>query len=258
MIQDNDFQNLSLKEYRDKYCKGFNLEVLRRAYGYSQNGHLPASAISTASVLYAEPLKRRPLHEHSLIAQKKLNAVTICDLATETATAQRALLVGEWDLCNRSECIARLGENYDCKQLTTLDFPDELIIGVYEHRHRFVAVVSIEANRESALTVRKVQEIADIVAKNAVAYYPKYLHEQEQVEFERKHPEKGQAPKKLPEFRKFLLEQPLRFVPGVNPEYDLSRATKHVVTIEEFIVFRSPLMQKLTVSSVELFGFEHC
>ena len=258
MKQDIDFMNLSLHEYRDNFCKDVALDVLKRAYGYSQNGHLPSNAVSTSSVFYAEPKKYRPLLQHGLWAEKKLNAVTIWDLWTETATAQRALLEGVWDFKNRTMCIARLGENYDCKHQTTLDFPNELIIGVYEHRHRFAAVVSIESNHESAFEVRKVQEIADIVAKNAVAYYPKYLHEKEYIAWACKHPHGRQIPPPLPEFSKYLLEQPLRFVKNVNPEYDLSRATKHVVTIEEFIVFRSPAMQKLTIASVDMFGdFEH-
>lgn len=254
MQKEVDFKNLSLKEYRGRFCKDFSLMVLKRAYCYSQNGHLPSNAIATAAVLYADPLKRRMLLQHGVMAQKEPNAVSIWDLQTETVSAQRSLLVGKWDFHNRSECIARLGENYDCQHQTTLDFPNELIIGVYQHLHRFVAVVSIAAICEAEQDERKVQEIADIVAQNALVYYPKYLREKEQIEFDRKHPEEGKAPKKLPEFRQFLLNQPLRFVKGVNPEYDLSRAAKRIVTIEEFIVFRSPLMQKLKVASIDMFG----
>lgn len=258
MEKEIDFKSLSLKEYRDRFGKDLSLDVLKRAYDYSQNGHSPRPALSTSSILYAEPFKQRELFYAGLMAEFEPNAVTIWRLQTETATAQRALLRGLWDYHNRADCIARLGENYACQHLQTLEFPDELIVGVYEHQHRFVAVVSVEAIPESALTVRKVQEVADIVAKNALAYYPLYHAAKERYEWNIKHPQKDFKPEKLPEFREFLLTQPLRFVKGVNPEYDLLCATKRVVSIEEFIVFRSePLQQKLTIASVDLFGFEH-
>lgn len=253
-----DFQSLSKKEYYDNFCKGIALNVFRNAYAYSQNGHLPQNAIPTAAVIYAEPFKRRPLSVHGVMAEKELNAVTIWDLQTETVTAQRELLTGNWNFHNRAMCIARLGENYVCTLHTTLEFPSELIIGVYEHRHRFVAVVSIEDERESALSVPKVQELANILAKNAVAHYPEYLQQVASREWHRTHSEKGKVVPKLPKFAEFLLAQPLRFVENINPEHGIFRETKHVVSIGEFINHRSEqLKQKLQLASVEMFGFEH-
>lgn len=248
-----DFQNLSLMQYRDKFCKGLSLDVFRRAYAYSQNGHMPQNAISTSAVIYAEPFKLRPLYFSGVMAEQELNAVSIWKLQTETATAQRFLLNGEWDYHNRAMCVARLGENYSCTKLQTLEFPSELIIGVYQHYHRFVAVVSIDNESVSAISVPKVREIADILAMNAVADYPEYLCNKERLTYYRKHPEKGKVLTKLPEFRAFLLEQPIRPVKGIKDSSIFRKATP--VSIASYLDMCSEqLGQKLSLASVDMFG----
>ena len=246
---------LSLKEFRDEFGKDVSLDVVKRAYTYVLNGNQPQTSIGTSAVLYAEPFKQSDFRCLGLMAEKELNAVTIWNLQTETVAAQRTLLQGKWDYHNRAMCIARLGENFICSRRTTLEFPSELIIGVYVHRHRYIAVVSIEADRESAIAVPKLQELADIAAKNALAHYTEYLDRQEKREYYLKH--KHVAAAELPEFKEFLLKQPLRFVEGVNPQSILP--AKHIVSVEEFIKHRGEhLNLQLNVASVDLFGdFEH-
>ena len=246
-----DFTGLSLKEYRDRFAKDLTLEVVRRAYTYSQNGHLPQNAIATAAVLYAEPMKRRELMHHGLLAQKEQNAVTVWKLHTESATAQRELLHGEWDFHNRAECMARLGENYECKLCSTLEFPHNAVIGVCEHRHRFVAVVGIVPESESIL-VTQLQKIADTVAKNALAYYAEYLEYCQRckraTEFE---PQYAQKPKK---FKEFLLDSLLKFINAIDPEYGIIEANTWV-TVADFIRhWEEQFKQTLTLTSIDVFG----
>jgi hypothetical protein len=249
-----DFQSLSRKEYHDKFCKEFSLDVFRRAYAYSKNGHMPQNAIPTAAVIYAEPFKLRPLRVHGVWAEKKLNAVTVWDLQTETESAQRFLLKGKWDYPNRAMCVARLGENYACTKLQTLEFPDELIIGVYQHYHRFAAIVSIDNSCVSAISVPKVTAIANLMGKNAVAYYPEYLHQKEQLDYQRKHAKKGKVLTKLPEFREFLLAQPVQFVAGVNQRSIFGPKAPEVSIAAYLEDCSAQLEQKLTIASVDMFG----
>lgn len=254
-----DVEGMSLKEYRDNFGKEVSLDVLKRVYGYSQIGHLPPNALSTAVAIYAEPFKQHNFLQLGLMAEKELNAVTIWNLQTETVTAQRALLSGEWDFHNRAMCIARLGENYVCTRRTTLDFPSDLIIGVYEHRHRFAAVVSLEQKPESVLGLSKVQEVADIMAKNALAYYPEYLELKKRYErMQSTQPQyaKYHKPEKLVAF---LLQRPLRFVKGINNTNSVFYNPERAVTVDAFLKQRGEeLKQQLNLVSVELFGdFEH-
>lgn len=248
-----DFQNLSRKEYHDKFCKDLSLGVLRRAYIYSQNGHLPQCAIPTAAVIYAEPFKLRKLLVKGVMAEKELNAVTVWSLQTETESAQRSLLNGDWDFHNRAMCVARLGENYSCTKLQTLEFPDELIISMYQHYHRYVAIVSIDNSCVSAISVPKVTAIANIVAKNAVAYYPEYLVKKEQQEYYRRHRMKNKL-KHLPDFKDFLLEQPMLFVKGVNENSIFNRTPQNLSIASYLDSCSAQLEQTLSLASVDVFG----
>lgn len=257
-MKEIDFENLSLYEYRDKYCKDLSLDVLRRAYGYTKNSNLPQSAVSTAAVIYAEPFKTRELKQHGVTAEKRINTVSVWNLQTETEVGQDELRRGKWDFHNRALCISRLGENYNCCRQTTLEFPYGMVIGLYDHRHRYVAVVGIEPERESALALPKVQEVANILAENALAHYTMYLHEKEYREWACKHPHGREIPPPLPEFKEFMLEQPLRFVEGINQPTLLER-TSRVVSLADFINQRSDELQlKLNLATVDLFGdFAH-
>ena len=243
-----DAIDLSVNEYYDKFCKGLSFEVLKRAYGYSQKGHSPSCAIATAAALYAEPFKQRELMQHGLTVEREKTEISIWKLETETASAQRALLEGEWDFHNRAMCIARLGENYNCTRVVALDFPSVPIIGVYVHRHRFAAIVGVEAEHDDP------DGVAEIVAKNAVAHYPEYLDRQERRKWHLKHDKNPQKYPPLPDFKTFLLEQPLLFVEGVNPR-SIFAQTRHIVSVGEFVKRCSQEQkQMLCVTSVNVYG----
>ena len=255
MEKEIDFKSLSLKEYRDRFGKDLSLDVLKRAYDYSQNGHSPRPALSTSSILYAEPFKQRELFYAGLMAEFEPNAVTIWRLQTETATAQRALLRGLWDYHNRADCIARLGENYNCTLQKTLEFPNTEVFGFYQHYHRFVAVAGIKFNPEcesdfAPSTVRLIiNGIAVVIATNAVAYYPEYLDQERQWHHE--HDKKTQKSPKLPEFKEFLLKQPLLRVKGIASFFRSSR----IPTVGEYLAQSGDeIKQKLILASVNVFG----
>lgn len=195
----------SLKEFRNQFGNDVSIKVVKCAYRYAQNGNQPQSSIATSAVLYADPFKKRDMNCLGVMAEQESGKVTIWNLQTETPSAQRALLQGEWDYHNRSLCISRLGENFICTRRTTLRFPSERIIGVYAHYHRFVAVVSIKSDIESTIATTKLQEMAATVAKNALAHYPEYLHRMEMREYNLKH--HYAISEELPEYKDFLLKQ---------------------------------------------------
>ncbi len=249
-------KTLSLKEFRDEFGKSVSLDVVKRAYRYVLNGNQPQSSIATSAVLYADPFKKRDMNCLGVMAEQELGKVTIWNLQTETPSAQRALLQGKWDYHNRSLCISRLGENFICNRRTTLRFPSERIIGVYAHYHRFVAVVSIKSDIESTIATTKLQEMAATVAKNALAHYPEYLHRMEKREYNLKH--HYAISEELPEYKDFLLKQPMRFVEGINPP-QLFSVPNHVISVEEYIIHcGQQLNLKLDLVSADLCGdFEH-
>lgn len=242
----------SLKEFRDEFGKGVSLDVVKRAYKYALNGNQPQTSVGTSAVIYADPFKKRDFKYLGLMAEKELNAVTIWNLQTETDWAQRTLLQGVWDFHNRSMCVAQLGENFICSRRTTLEFPSELIIGVYQHMHRFVSVVSIETDRESAMWVPKLQALANILALNALAHYPEYLaREADREYYIKRH---GIVSAKLPEYKDFLLTQPMRFIAGVNP-YSVYPEIQHVISVEDFLAHRGKQLDlNIKIASVDLFG----
>ena len=251
-----DFQSLSLREYRDTYCKDLSLDVLRRAYGYTKNSHMPQNAVPTATVIYAEPFKTRELKQHGVIAEKRVNTVSVWDLQTETAVGQAELLRGEWDFHNRALCISRLGENYNCSLQSLLEFPVDTAIGLYAHNHRFVAVVNIEPEKEVICALPAVQEVADIIAKNALVHYPEYLSRQEAREYDLKHHNIVEG--ELPASIDFLLTQPVYFW-GVADPGKIYPEARHVISVEDFLKSRGEALgSKLRIASVELFGdFKH-
>lgn len=250
--EEEEKKTWSLKEFRDKFCRDLSLDVAKRAYKYVLNGNQQQTSVATSAVIYAEPFKKKDFKHLGFMAEKELNAVTIWNLQTETDWAQRTLLQGVWDFHNRAMCIARLGENFICSHRTTLEFPSELIIGVYQYRHRFVAVVSIEPDCESVIAVPKLQKLARITAMNALAHYPEYLYRKEQREYYLKHHHVASA--ELPEYKDFLLTQPMRFIEGVNPPM-IYPETRHVISVEDYIKHRGEQLKlNLKVASVDLFG----
>lgn len=256
-MKEIDFKDLSLKEFQNKFGKGLPFGVVRQAFIYVKNGNQPQNSISTAMIIYAEPFKSRELRQTGLMTEKEGNRISIWKLQTETAKAQRELLTGKWAYHCRHMCIARLGENYDCTLQKTLEFGDNRVVGVYEHRHRFAAVVSLQPEQTSAPCIPKIQELADILAKNALAHYPEYLLQQEKRRWHLEHDKPQRNIPELPPFKEFILKQPLRFVEGVNPQSFLP--AKHIVSVEEYIKHRGEqLKQNIDIAGIDLFGdFEH-
>ena len=250
---------LSLREFRERFCKSMSFIVLKKAYENYCQGVEPQRAVTAAIAACPEQCKSGNLREHCLVVEKELNAVNVFVLRTETRAAQNEIFRNEWDFHNIELCTARLGEKYDCKVQTTLDFPSNLIIGVYEHRHRYAAVISIEPEQESAIAVPKIKKLAQLLALNALADYTVYLHEKRYREWARKHPKRQQVTPELPDFIDFLCEQPLHFAPEINKENSMFYDPKRAVTIAAYLErFGKELGFKLTLASADVFGdFSH-
>ncbi|MBQ8464618.1 MAG: hypothetical protein IJ545_01250 [Alphaproteobacteria bacterium] len=261
-MEKNDFNEigLSLKEYRDKYGANFPLCVVKTAYGYSKKGVLPQQALANAAAVYAELFKQRELSQCGLMAEKRQNTVTIWNLQTETSDAQQRLLQGEWDFHNHAMCIARLGENYACTRRTTLEFSSNQVVGICEHKHRFIAVVALEQSSipTDVVSVQESEKLANLVAENAVSLYKGYL-----MSVERRRQLSGNATQQNEKlnhisFENYLLQHKILFVEGLNPENDfLGKAPK--VSVEQFLVQQGDrLKQTFRIADIKIFGdFEH-
>lgn len=258
MKQENSVKILSLREFRERFCQKTTFRVLKQAYDNYLQGAKPQQAVSAAAASFGQ-CKTGDLREHSLIAQRVLNGVNIFMLHTETKQAQQELLYGEWNYHDIPLCIARLDENYACENVAALDFPSNLIVGIYEHKHRYITVVSIEPEQESVITVPQIKKSAHLLALNAMAHYTVYLHEKEYRAWACKHPHGRQIPPPLPDFIDFLREQPLRFAPEVNKENGMFYDPKRAVTIAAYLEqFGKELGFKLTLASADVFGdFSH-
>lgn len=255
-----DFTGLSFKEYRDKYGANLPLCVVKTAYGYSQKGALPQQALATAAAAYAEPFTQHALLQCGLMAEKQQNSVIIWNLQTETNDAQQRLLQGEWDFHNRAICIARLGENYVCTRRTTLEFSSDQVIGVCEHKHRFVAVVAMEQIPISTdmVSMQETEKLVNLVAENALALYKGYLMNVKRYRQLSCH-ETEQAEKLNPiSFESYLLRHKVLFVEGINPENDIS-GEKPKVSIEQFLLQQGQQLKKtFHIADIKMFGdFEH-
>ena len=165
---------MSLTEFRKNYGQNVSMTVCKMAYGYVINENAPKSSLSTAAIIYARKFMERPLKFNSYRVERELGCVRIYQLQTETEYAQLALRRGNWDYNDRSLCIAALGENYRQKLIRSMEFPDELVVGVYEHFGRYVSVVALEGCDKPS-KVKEFTDMAHVLAVNALGYYDRYL-----------------------------------------------------------------------------------
>lgn len=165
---------MKLKEFRKEYGQNVSMEVCKTAYRYVLNDNAPKVSVNTAAIIYARKFMERPLKFNSYRVEKELGCVRIYQLQTETEYAQLALRRGNWNYNDRNLCIAALGENYRQKLIRSIEFPDDLVVGVYEHFGRYVSVVALEGcNKPSQ--VKEFSDIAHVLAVNALWYYDRYM-----------------------------------------------------------------------------------
>lgn len=165
---------MNLAEFRKDYGQNVSMTVCKMAYGYVLNENAPKASLSTAAIIYARKFMERPLKYSSYRVEQELGRVRIYQLQTETEYAQLALRRGNWDYNDRNLCIAALSENYRQKLIRSMEFPDELIVSVYEHFGRYISVVALEGCQKPS-QVKEFSDIAHVLAVNALGYYDRYM-----------------------------------------------------------------------------------
>lgn len=165
---------MNLSEFRKNYGKNVSMKVCKTAYGYVLNQNAPNASVCTASIIYAQKFLNNPLKYSSFRVEKELGCIRIYKVQTETEFAQSALKRGKWNYNDRNLCIAALGENYKQKLVRTIELPDDLVVSVYEHFGRFVSVVALEGCQKPS-QVKTFNDVAHVLAVNALGYYDRYL-----------------------------------------------------------------------------------
>jgi len=167
--------NMSLKDFRKNYGQNLSMTVCNNAHIYFMNGHQPKPGIGTASVIYAKDFIDKPLHVIGYRVKEEQNCVKIYGMLTETVGAQNALQKGNWDYENRCKCIAGLGENYLQIWVKSLQFSDDAIVSIYNHKGQYVAVVALEGCTKPS-QVEDFKQIGHVIAVNSLLYYNRYLN----------------------------------------------------------------------------------
>ncbi|MBQ8482015.1 MAG: hypothetical protein IJ532_05725 [Alphaproteobacteria bacterium] len=237
---------MNIREFRKSYGQNFPLKVCRDAYGYVLNGNLPKPSISTACAIYAKDFVDNRLVAMGYRAKEEIGYVHIYRMMTETVVAQKTLQKGELDFDDRFRCIAALGENYRQELVKSLDFPDDLIVSVYNHFGKFISVVALEGCKKAS-QVKDFKHIGHILAINSLGYYDRYLDNLVLINEYKEKPE-------ISYFDKYLLMQPIELTEKeyFNQKQLFPRRTE---SVRKYLNRKSEELDTcVRIASIEVFG----
>ena len=123
------------------------------------------------------------------------------------------------DIIPHELAIAKLGENFECDVDATYAQQPDSVIGGYSHRNCYVSVVKLNFGNVqlTAGMQKKLQNLADVLAKNALAWYPAHSKALNKEKYYKEH---KMNYKPVSGWKTFFLAQVLRFVPNVNDGYE--------------------------------------
>lgn len=165
---------MRLKDFRKNYGQNLSLTVCSNAHIYFLNGHQPKPGIGTASVIYAKDFIDNPLRVVGYRIKQEPGCVNVYGMLTETIGAQNALQIGNWDYDNRCKCIAGLGENYLQVLVKSLQFSDDLIVSIYNHKGQYIAVVALEGCSKPS-QVEDFKQVGHVIAVNSLLHSDRYI-----------------------------------------------------------------------------------
>ena len=250
---------MDIKEFRTKYAKDVSLEVCRKAYAYYCNGHEIEQALITASVIYGEKFITGKTLETGFWLEQKDCTVNVFVLHTATIFALRHLLKNPSVLQSagssrllRKKLIAMYGCNcmFDTKSFA---FPNA-VIGIYNHNGCYAAVVALQGCSPEKLGDKSLQDAANVLAKNAVAWQGAYLLNP--AHYYNAGVDGEQNLKYGEPYKEWILRQPVRFAPGVNPRFEiLQQYSSSTVTIRDYLRELSKRHGcEISITSIDIFG----
>ncbi len=243
---------MNLKEFYKLYKGPFPLGLIGIAYSYVKNGHEPATALQTACIIYAAKFTEKPMNYVGYSVTDAIDVIRVHRLQAETPFGISHFPLYD-EPKNRSLAVATSGENLLDEQHWMTEQKPNATFGVYEHHNRYVAVVELKHD-EKLSNNKRMKELADLMAKNALAWWPEYLKEQERKEFA----EKKKLPMlELPTWHDFLLKQYIRFVPHVNETLEHPESFRSpTVTIDDYLKnLEKQTGFEVKVADINLFGF---
>lgn len=239
---------MSLKEFRKNYGQNVSMTVCQTAYKYTLQGHGAKTSLQVAASIYAQKFLGNPLKVTGYRVEKELGCVRIYRIQTETMMAQIVLQKGEWDYNDRNMCIAILGENYQQTLVRTMEFPDDLIVSIYNHFGRYISVVALEGCNRLAV-LKGFSRTGQLLAVNAIGYYGRYLDAQNVID-------KQGINTAVGDFSQYLLSQQIEFKHGeyLNDQgfFPSSRRGEH---INHYLERKQKELEcEIKVAEIEIFG----
>lgn len=245
----------TLKEFYKNFGQTFPLAVVKNAYVKVQGGAEVGPALLTAADEYAEKLAKLPLNYTGYTAVSSIDQIVVYQLKTTSELGLR-LASPYADKNSRGLAVARLGENFECDVIAVYTHQPDAVLGSYSQRNRYAVVVRLDCGGvqiEGGMR-KKLQGLADALAKNVLAGYPEYLVALHNVQYRKEHKMKYEP---APQWEDFLLSKSLRFVEHVNDEYEqgIWFYTPKWVTIGEYLQnFAQKVGLKLKITEINVFG----
>lgn len=248
---------MNIKEFNENFGHTFPLAVVKNAYDKVQSGAEVGQALLAAADEYAEKLAKLPLNYTGYTAVSSIDQIVVYQLKTTSELGLR-LASPYADKNSRGLAVARLGENFECDVIAVYTHQPDAVLGSYSQRNRYAVVVRLDCGGvqiEEGMR-KKLQGLADALAKNALARYPVYLERQHIAQLRQEHkPE--QEP--ISWWEDFLLKQPLRFVENVNDGYERGFwfNTPKWVTIGEYLQnFAQKVELEPKITEINIFGLD--
>ena len=247
---------MTLKTFYQDFGHGFPLPVVKKAYIYFQQGHPVESIFKTASILYAAKLENQPLNYSGYACERRISKIIVYHLQTNSVTGLRQITPYSFEK-NKGLAITLLGENASCDEIASFENKQGSVLGSYNHRNRYVAVVRLNHGNPqlTADMQESLKDLADVLAKNALAWWPDYQVALEKVEYCKAHKKPFDA---VPEWNEFLLNQELRFAKKVNEGFETGSClfTKTWVTIGDYLKsLKEQTGLTCSIESINLYGF---
>ena len=247
---------MKLKNFYQDFGHGFPLTVVKTAYGYFQQGHPVESIFKTASILYAAKLEEQSLNYSGYACERRISKIIVYRVQTNSATGLKQILPYSFKE-NPAFAVTLLGENASCDEIASFENRADSVLGSYNHRNRYVAIVRLNHGNPqlTADMQESLKDLADVFAKNALAWWPAYQTALEKVEYCKKHKKPFDT---LPEWKEFLLQQELRFAKKVNEGFETGSClfTKTWITIGNYLRnLKEQTGLTITIDSIDIYGF---
>lgn len=248
----------TLKKFYNDFGRTFPLAVVKTAYGYFQQGHEPGPAISTAAILYAAKLEKQSLQYTGYTCVTSVEGLTVYEV--RTATQSGLTRMSPYSLKDsRGLTIATMGENCSCDVAAVFGNQPDSVLGCYTHRNRYAVVIRLNYGTDKlpADMLKRLQNLANVLAKNVLAWWPKYIKQREALRkfYLEKYKREPRAFKS--DKFDFFIKQVLRFMPKINEGCEQDHLLRGNITISNYLQneVKNQTGLDVKVESIDIYGF---